>query len=342
VRPSPNPACWRGGHDPRRRRGHRTDRGRPLDRALFDRLGRERAHEITIKRVNRLYLFASTRQPVTMRQAYYHLDTLGLIAKTETGYGIVIDLMNEIIEAGIIEADWVVDLSREPLIWPGYDSVAHRLRWAADGYYKNLWLHEPEYVQVWIEKQGLISTIEGVCQRRCVSLWPAKGYASRSFLRRAVKEIVAADKPTFIYAFGDYDAAGWFASQHIDEMLQDYALREDFAHPIRFERVALDEMQIIDLGLPTRASKERDDMGRPIPSAPAFRARQERMLSGIRDDLIGQSCELDALDPAVLRGFVQDRITRHMSDERLEELEAQEAAEKAEIMAIVAGLEGSS
>jgi hypothetical protein len=312
----------------------------PLDRALFDMLGRERKHDITVQRVNRLFLFASTRQPVMIRQSYYHLDVLGLIAKTEVGYGIVVDLMNEMVEAGIIDPDWVVDLSREPLILTGHDSPAHALREAAERYFKNLWLHEPDYVQVWIEKQGLTETIRGVCARRNVSLWPAKGYASRSFLRRAVKEIVAADKPTFIYAFGDYDAAGWFASQHIEQTLRDYADREGFVHDIAFERVALSAEQIIELGLPTRPSKERDDSGRPIPSAPAFRRLQERDLRRVRPDLIGQSCELDALDPADLRGMVESRLARHLSAARLAELEAEEAAEKAEIMDIVDQLEG--
>jgi hypothetical protein len=307
----------------------------PLDRILFDMLGRQRTHDITVQRVNRLFLFASTRQPVTIRQGYYHLDVLGLIAKTEVGYGIVVELMGEMVEAGIIDPDWVVDLSREPLIWSGYDSVAHALREAANGYYKNLWLHEPHYVQVWIEKQGLIETIRGVCMRRSVSLWPAKGYASRSFLRRAVKGIVKADKPTFVYAFGDYDAAGWFASQHIDDMLRAYADREGFVHDIHFERVALSAEQITELQLPTRPSKERDDHGRPVPSAPAFRRLQERNAP----HLVGQSCELDALDPDDLRGLVEDRVARHMSGARLAELEGEEAREKAEIMAIVRRLE---
>jgi hypothetical protein len=157
-----------------------------------------------------------------------------------------------------------------------------------------------------------------------------------------VKEIVAADRPTFIYAFGDYDAAGWDAHRHINEMLRDYADREGFIHDITFERVALKAHHIIARSLPTRPSKERDDKGHPIPSAPAFRAMQERILSDIAPDLIGRSCELDALDPDDLRTMVRDCLAQHMSDERLAALEAEEAAEKAEIMAIVAGLEGRS
>jgi hypothetical protein len=54
-----------------------------------------------------------------------------------------------------------------------------------------------------------------------------------------VKEIVAVDKPAFIYDFGDYDAAGWFSSEHINDMLTDYAAKAGFAQPIAFERVAL-------------------------------------------------------------------------------------------------------
>jgi hypothetical protein len=310
----------------------------PLDRTLFDMLGRERAHDITVQRVNRLALFASTRQPVTIRQGYYHLDVLGLIAKTEIGYGVVTDLMNEMVDVGIIDADWVVDLSREPLIWSGYDSPAHALREAAEGYFKNLWLDEPHYVQVWLEKQGLIETIKGPCMRRCISLWPAKGYSSRAFLRRAVKEVVDAAKPTFIYALGDYDAAGWFASQHIGKMLRDYAGQAGFKLPIAFERVALSPEQVDAFGLEasTRPSKERDGLGRPIPSVRAFRALQERTAP----HLVGQSCELDALDPDDLRNLVRGRIARHMSDTRLAELEAEEAGEKAEIMRLVDRLEG--
>jgi hypothetical protein len=314
----------------------------PLDRVLFNMLGRERAHEKTIRRVNRLFLFASTRMPVTIRQGYYHLDTLGLVEKTESAYGGVGDLMGDMVEAGIIDPDWIVDLSRSPTTFPGYNSVAHRLRAAAATYYKNLWLDEPHYVQVWVEKLGLIETIKEPCSRRCVSMWPARGYASRSFLRRAVKEIVAADRPTFIYAFGDYDAAGWFASQHIDAMLRDYADREGFLHDITFERIALNAHDIIARDLPTRPSKERDDRGVSIPSAPAFRAMQEHVLGDIAPDLIGRSCELDALDPADLRDMVRDSIAQHLSDERLAELEAEEAAERAEIMAIIERLEGGA
>jgi hypothetical protein len=91
----------------------------------------------------------------------------GLIAKTEVGYAIVVELMNQMLDAEIIDPDWVVDLSREPLIWRGHDSPAHAIRAAADGYYKNLWLDEPHYVQFWIEKHGLIETVRSPCMRRC-------------------------------------------------------------------------------------------------------------------------------------------------------------------------------
>ena len=204
---------------------------------------------------------------MTIRQGYYHLDVLGLIAKTEAGYQVVQDLMNQMLDAGVIAPDWVVDLSREPHIWRGYDSIAHALRSAADGYYKNLWLDESTYVQVWIEKSALVETIKDPCATRCVSLWPARGYASRSFLRRASKEILAAGKPTYIYAFGDYDAAGWFAAEHIEDMLNAYARRAGFREDITFERVALTAEQIW-----TRTSRPATARRLTIAAA-LFRAR---------------------------------------------------------------------
>ena len=86
--------------------------------------------------------------------------------------------------------------------------------------------------------------------------------------------------------------------------------------------------------LPTRDSKERDDNGRPIASTPAFRAMQVETLSGRMAQLIGQSCELDAMDPADLRRLIEDRGRRHLSDERLAELEEHEAVEMAEMLRI--------
>ena len=295
-------------------------------------LGRERVREVTVQRVNQLFLFCLTRWPVTIRQGYYHLDVLGLIAKTEAGYQVVQDLMNQMLDAGVIAPDWVVDLSREPHIWRGYDSIAHALRSAADGYYNFLFqLDKSTYVQVWIEKSALVETIKDPCATRCVSLWPARGYASRSFLRRASKEILAAGKPTYIYALGDYDAAGWFAAEHIEDMLNAYARRAGIprGHYLRARRAH--RRADLDKDLPTRDSKEIDDRGRAIPSAPAFRAMQERSLTGRMTSLIGRSCELDALDPLELRNIVEECVARHLPDWRLAELQAQELAEKAKL-----------
>jgi hypothetical protein len=132
-------------------------------------------------------------------------------------------------------------------------------------------------------------------------------------------------------------------------MLSDYAAKAGFRQPIGFERVALSPEQI-DAGqidpvsgartsLPTRDSKERDDNGRPIPSAPAFRAMQVETLAGRMARLIGQSCELDAMDPADLRGLIEERGRRHLSDERLAELMAEEADERAEMLRIADRIE---
>jgi hypothetical protein len=67
---------------------------------------------------------------------------------------------------------------------------------------------------------------------------------------------------------------------------------------------------------------------------------QERVRGETRPDLIGQSCELDALDPDILRGLIENRGRRHLSDERLAELEEQEAVEKAEMLRIADRLTG--
>jgi hypothetical protein len=56
--------------------------------------------------------------------------------------------------------------------------------------------------------------------------------------------------------------------------------------------------------------------------------------------LIGQSCELDAMDPGDLRGLIEDRGRRHLSDARLAELITEETAERAEMLRIARRIEG--
>jgi hypothetical protein len=88
----------------------------PCDRSLFAMLGRQRAHEITIQRINRLFLFCTPRMPVTIRQGYYHLGVYGLIAKTEIGYGMTVE--EERIDALHATKAKARFLSLEPLLGP--------------------------------------------------------------------------------------------------------------------------------------------------------------------------------------------------------------------------------
>src|SRR5262249_43731204 len=112
------------------------------------------------------------------------------------------------------------------------------------------------------------------------------------------------DMQTYIYQFGDHDPSGVLIpktiNNRLDEMCPDCG-------PI-IERVALTEDHITEFNLPTRPTK-RDG---------------NRHANGFE----GDSVELDALPPDVLRGMVRDVIERHISRQALETLRAAEESER--------------
>ena len=77
--------------------------------------------------------------------------------------------------------------------------------------------------------------------------------------------------------------------------------------PIHFTKLAVTERQIIEWNLPTRPTKTSDS-----------RAKRWK----------GDSVELDAISPNLLRQLVRDAIERHVTPERLAVIEAAEASER--------------
>jgi hypothetical protein len=96
--------------------------------------------------------------PQTVRQVFYALTVRGLIDKRENEYHrTVVRLLVEMREAGTIPFNYIADNTRwmrKPATFTGLDSC---LESTAKFYRRNLWASMPVYVEVWIEKDALIS-----------------------------------------------------------------------------------------------------------------------------------------------------------------------------------------
>jgi len=258
----------------------------------------------------------SADNPQTVRQVFYRLTVLGVIAKTEGEYHqTVIRLLTEMREAGRIPFSWIADNTRWMRKPTTFTSPGEFLHAGANGYRRDLWASNPVYVEIWCEKDALAGVLVEETEPYDVPLMVARGYSSISFLHSSAKQIAAKGKPAYIYHFGDLDPSGTDAARDIEAKLRRYAPGAD----IHFERVAVTRQQADDWNLPTRPTKQTD------PRAKKFE---------------GTSVELDAIPAHQLRDLVRECIERHVNKHDIEMLRAVEESDRLLITRWAALFEG--
>ena len=234
--------------------------------------------------------------PMTVRQVFYQLVARGVIEKTEEQYqGTVIRLMTDMRIGGSLPFDWIVDESRRVRITETYDSVADAIERTAKFYRRSALAQSPDYLEIWCEKDALAGVLWDVTSEYDVPLMISRGMPSLTFLHgsaRASRHAAEQNKQTFIYQFGDHDPSGVLIPQTIERRLDQMCQQLDCPPPV-VERVALTEEHIKRHHLPTRPTKREGN-----PHANGF---------------AGDSVELDALPPRILRSMVRSAIERHVS-----------------------------
>ena len=258
-----------------------------------------------------IYQLCREMQPMTVRQLFYQLTTLGVINKTEAEYKqTVCRLTANMRFAGELPWHWLADNTRwirKPMTYGGLDDC---LEQAQRAYRRSLW--DPntndQYVEVWLEKDALSGVLYEVTREYDVPLMVTRGYPSLSYLHSAAATIQQELEERWggeatIYYFGDFDPSGLDISRNTEKRLQEFVDSDALA----FKRVAVNEDQIAELLLPTRPTKATD-------------SRSKNFGSDI-------SCEVDAIRPDVLRSMVRACISDHIDAEQIkaaQEIERQE------------------
>jgi hypothetical protein len=250
--------------------------------------------------------------PMTVRQVFYQLVSRGVIEKTEDQYqGTVIRLMADMRMDGELPFDHVIDESRRRRLTQTHDNIEDALRDTAR-FYRRSALREcsSDYIEIWCEKDALAGTLWEVTSNYDVPLMVSRGMPSLTFLHGSAREIYRAaelGKTTYIYQFGDWDPSGVLIPQSIERRLEEMCQNFDCDPPI-VERTALTRVHIARYSLPTRPTKRAGN----------------RHAHGFE----GDSVELDALPPRVLRQMVRDVIERHITRQSLHVLRVSEESER--------------
>jgi len=263
--------------------------------------------------------------PMTVRQVFYRLVVAGAFDKTEAEYqGTVIRLLTDMRLSGEIDFADIVDESRRIRLTATYDSVQDALESTARYYRRSALQQAGEHVEIWCEKDALAGVIWDAVSEYDVPLLVSRGMPSLTFLYGTalrIKRAYEADKRTMLYQFGDHDPSGVLIPQTIDRRLRELCAKLGAPPPI-VERVALTVDQIREHDLPTRPTK--------------------RAGNNHARGFDGDSVELDALPPNVLRDMVRGVIGSHISDHALKVLRAAEESERLTLTAFARGDQANS
>jgi hypothetical protein len=255
---------------------------------------------------------------MTCRGLFYRLVSNGVIAKTEGEYkSTVIRLTGKMRRSGELPFGWVTDstrMMRKPMSYGGLEDLFER---QARVYRRNIWNSQDTYVEIWCEKDALLGTIYPVTSKWDVPLMPTRGYPSLSFLHAAAESIRCEGKPAFLYYLGDWDPSGLDIPRTVEKGIREFAPDVD----LTFERLAVTEWQIEGYRLQTRPTKETDSR---------------------RKNFAGESVEVDAIPPQILRQLVEDSITEHVDKGQYEALKRVEQAERQTLARMGDGMWGET
>ncbi len=251
-------------------------------------------------------------QPATVRGGCYQLFTRRLIpdmAKSSTDR--VSRALTAARERGLIPWDWIVDETREVEHRQGWDDPEAYMATVWRAYRKDRWTDQPARVMVVSEKRTVGGVLRPVIHAYGVPFGVYHGFGSATALNDLAARSVADRRPLTILYVGDHDPSGRAMSDaDIPTRLARYGGEATIA------RLAVTPEQVAGYGLPTFSAHDKAKDAR-------YRWFLERH---------GEvCCELDALDPTLLRATVEDAIRQQLDLGRWERADAIEAVELASL-----------
>lgn len=250
---------------------------------------------------------------LTLRQVYYQLVARGFIPNNERSYKNLGNLINDGRLAGLIDWYAIVDRTRNLRKNSHWDCPEDVIASAKYSYMLDRWKDQPNYVEVWVEKDALIGIVSKICNELDVPHFSCRGYTSQSEMWSAAQRFIRQDwrdSRTIIH-LGDHDPSGIDMTRDIQERL------EMFGADVNVKRVALTMEQIETFNPPPNPTKLTD-------------ARASGYIAEY-----GHECwELDALEPKVITDLIRSEVNELVDFSLFREVEVKEDADKDNIQEI--------
>ena len=260
-------------------------------------------YKIVVQYVNEI--LGQYEIPLTLRQIFYRLVANYGYPNTNSMYT---QLSKQLVKArmlGVIDEVRIEDRSREFLGGDdGYENpdefLSHRINYflrSPNYYSRKMWIPQPEFVIVWIEKDALSRVVSREADKYNVITSPSRGYASYTYIKEAVAKFPE-DKSITVLHFADHDPSGLDMTRDLQNRLQKYSELEGLDLNISVQRIALTHDQVQRYNLTANPTKTAD------PRATEY-----------LEEFGNQCWELDAIDPNELQRLELEAIKSHIDTE---------------------------
>jgi len=204
-------------------------------------------------------------------------------------------------EAGRIAWDAIIDNTRSLNRVQVWDRSADMLQAAAEQFSTDRWARQHNRCEIWTEKDALLGVVGPTCDRYHVPFMAVRGFNSATAMHEGAHRFLtfleACQQVTVLY-LGDHDPAGFAMSKDVEERL---GLYTGYAEDLIIKRLALNPDQVEAFNLPRDTRAKKND---------------KNFATYVREHGTRFAWELDALEPEVLAGLVNDAI-EELIDERL-------------------------
>ena len=254
--------------------------------------------------------------PLTLRQIYYQLVASGRVKNTRSQYTMLSTLVKWMRIDERLPWDVLEDRTRTVTDKRGYENMSEFIEseteWLFDGYARCLVQGQNKYIEVWTEKDALLSIFKGIVLPYCMRAVTCRGYQSVTFIAdfytRAEQAIMRGQTPVVLY-FGDLDPSGVQMLEATIETLES----ELGLQGAIFKRIAL---------LPEHIRKYN------LPHDPTAIKKTDTRYRKYKEIYGDTAVELDALHPGIITEICEDAIRAEIDIDKFETEKKEEVIDR--------------
>ena len=246
---------------------------------------------------------------MTLRALYYQFVARDYLENTMRNYKKLGDIIRNARMAGMISWDLMTDRTRSLYGHNTYDDISQAFVYASYSYKEDLHIDQPNYIEVWCEKDALTGTINRPCNERRINYFPTKGYPSISALKEAADRFqnqIDMGKNVIILYLSDLDPEGIAMPKTVKQTFDTMGVN------VTVERIGLTLEQVRTHNPPPSIAK----------------ATSSRLDDYVAEIGLNHCWELDALPQDVTRSLISDRLDELIDQDRFYAAERKESVSK--------------